>query len=144
MSHPDATVSEPILHTPRSIRLAAEIVAIYVSNNSVPSDQLPILISQVHAALEGLSEPAGEPASPEDKPSQVQIRRSITPDALISFIDGKPYKTLKRHLATHGLDFDAYRARFGLPPTYPMVASSYSAKRSEMAKERGFGLRPRS
>ncbi|MCE4226158.1 MucR family transcriptional regulator [Methylobacterium sp. C25] len=125
----------------RPIRLAADIVAIYVANNSLPSDELPNLILRVHAALSNLSAPAETPDTSQDMPTPNQIKRSITRDALISFIDGKPYKTLKRHLSTHGLDYDGYRARFGLPANYPMVASSYSAKRSEMAKERGFGLR---
>ncbi|GLS45955.1 MucR family transcriptional regulator [Methylobacterium brachythecii] len=141
MSEPDDAVTEPTLQTSRPIRLAADIVAMYVANNSLPSDELPNLISRVHAALSTLSATGETPDDPEDMPTPGQIKRSITPDALISFIDGKSYKTLKRHLSTHGLDFEGYRARFGLPSNYPMVASTYSAKRSEMAKQRGFGLR---
>jgi predicted transcriptional regulator len=68
-----------------------------------------------------------------------QIRRSITRDALISFLDGKPYKTLKRHVGKHGLTPEGYRARFGLPSDYPMVASSYSERRSAIANSIGLG-----
>ncbi|MCP1557927.1 UNVERIFIED_ORG: putative transcriptional regulator [Methylobacterium sp. SuP10 SLI 274] len=66
-----------------------------------------------------------------------QVRKSITPDALISFIDGKPYKTLKRHLSAHGLDPYSYCQRYGLPNDYPMVAAAYAARRSELAKSIG-------
>ena len=67
-------------------------------------------------------------------PRPAQIRKSITPDALISFIDGKPYKTLKRHLTGNGMTIEQYRERFGLPRDYPSTAASYSAQRSALAK----------
>ena len=73
------------------------------------------------------------------KPTAAQVRKSITPDALISFIDGKPYKMLKRHLTTHGLTGKAYQERYGLPLNYPMTALSYSAARSALAKKLGLG-----
>lgn len=75
-----------------------------------------------------------------DKPSAAEIRKSITPDHLISFEDGKPYKMLKRHVGKLGMTFDQYRAKWGLPADYPSVAASYSARRSELAKENGLGL----
>lgn len=128
--------------SPNFIRLAANIVSIYVANNSVPAAELSGLIANVHAALVGLGEGAVATAAAmptADKPSAAQIRKSIKPDGLISFIDGKSYKTLKRHLSRHGLDPLGYRERFGLPADYPMVASNYAARRSELAKRLGLG-----
>ncbi|WP_018263358.1 MucR family transcriptional regulator, partial [Methylobacterium sp. WSM2598] len=115
---------------------AAVIVAAYVSNNSVPLGELPALIQSVHAALEGL----GKPTEPEPVRlvPPVPIKKTITPDAIISLEDGKPYKSLKRHLSGRGLTPEQYREKWGLPPDYPMVAASYAAQRSEIAK--GFGL----
>src|SRR4051812_48694412 len=115
--------------TPDFIDLAAEIVSAYVANNPVPVAELAALIGNVHTALNGLATgtaPTSAPAEVE-KATPSQIRKSITPDALISFIDGKPYKTLKRHLSAHGLDAYSYRARYGLPADYPMVATNYAA-----------------
>src|SRR6195952_70081 len=127
---------------PEFIELAADIIAAYVSNNSVPVAELPALISNVHTALNGLANGASQATAAEEqveKATPSQIRKSITPDALISFIDGKPYKTLKRHLTGHGLDPYSYRQRYGLPNDYPMVAASYAAQRSELAKAIGLG-----
>src|SRR3954454_5371435 len=127
---------------PEFIELAAEIIAAYVSNNPVPVAELPALISNVHAALNGLANGASQTTAAEEqveKATPSQIRKSITPDALISFIDGKPYKTLKRHLTGHGLDPYSYRQRYGLSADYPMVTASYAAQRSELAKAIGLG-----
>src|SRR3954467_12087356 len=127
--------------TPDFIELAADIVSAYVANNPVPAAELSALIGNVHTALNGLAKgPASVSAAAEvEKATPAQIRKSITPDALISFIDGKPYKTLKRHLTGHGLDPYSYRQRYGLPSDYPMVAASYAAQRSELAKAIGLG-----
>ena len=125
------------------IELAAELVAAYVSNNNVPVSELPNVISGVHAALAGLANPApAEPAGPE-KPTAAQVKKSITPDALISFIDGKRYKTLKRHLTKSGLTMDGYRALYGLPSDYPSTCAAYSAQRSELARSLGLGQQRR-
>src|SRR4051812_27417275 len=125
---------------PEFVELAADIIAAYVSNNSVPVAELPALIGHVHAALNGLANGASQATEEEvEKATPAQIRKSITPDALISFIDGKPYKTLKRHLAGHGLDPHSYRQRYGLSADYPMVAASYAAQRSELARAIGLG-----
>ncbi|MER2267645.1 MucR family transcriptional regulator [Methylobacterium oxalidis] len=134
-------MSEPTQGTtPEFIELAAEIVAAYVSNNPVPVAELPALIGNVHQALNGLASGTTQAVAEEvEKPAPEQVRKSITPDALISFIDGKPYKTLKRHLSTHGLDPYSYRQRYGLPNDYPMVAASYAAQRFELAKALGLG-----
>ena len=121
------------------IDMAAEIVSAYVSNNSVSQAELPALIASVHAAISSLSTPAGAAEQQFDRATPAQIKASITPDTLISFIDGKPYKALKRHLTRHGLDPHAYRQRYGLPYDYPMVTASYAAQRAELAKASGLG-----
>jgi len=124
------------------VELASDIVSSYVSNNSVPASELPGLIISVHTALTTLSSPEAVAAPAEEaieKPSSGQVRKSVTPDAIISFIDGKAYKTLKRHLGTHGLDPYSYRQRYGLPNDYPMVAPNYAAQRSALAKSIGLG-----
>ncbi|KAB1071215.1 MucR family transcriptional regulator [Methylobacterium planeticum] len=122
------------------LELAADIVSAYVSNNPVRATDLPSLISDIHAALNNLAAgPSGKAEQEAEKATPAQIRKSITPDGLISFVDGRPYKTLKRHLTGHGLDPYSYRARYGLPSDYPMVAASYAAQRSELAKSLGLG-----
>ncbi|WP_336490680.1 MucR family transcriptional regulator [Methylobacterium nigriterrae] len=128
---------------PRTIyaEVTAQIVSAYVSKSFVWVAHLPDLITTVHAALLRLgktSEPAGI-----EKPTPAQIKNSITPDALISFIDGKPYKALKRHLNRQGLSMQEYRARYGLPVDYPATAPNYSARRSELARALGLGQRRR-
>ena len=122
------------------MQLAAEIVAAYVSNHSVPKTELLGLISAMHGALTGITNPAANaPAMTNEAATSTQIRRSVTPDHLVSFLDGRSYKTLKRHLTGHGLDPHSYRQRFGLPSDYPMVASNYAAQRSALAKQIGLG-----
>ncbi|KQP77450.1 MucR family transcriptional regulator [Methylobacterium sp. Leaf117] len=121
--------------------LAGDIVSAYVSNNSVRPADLPDLIRQVHTALQALTT-EGATASSEaeiEKPSAAQIRKSVTPDGIVSFLDGKTYKTMKRHLTGHRLDPHSYRHRYGLPVDYPMVAPSYAAMRSQLAKSIGLG-----
>ncbi|MFD6316941.1 MucR family transcriptional regulator [Methylorubrum thiocyanatum] len=126
--------------SPDLLAMTADIVAAYVSNNSIRASELPTLLVQVHGAFASLSAaPAAEAGSEIEKPTPAQIRKSITPDALISFVDGKPYRTLKRHLSVHGLTIEGYRARYGLPNDYPSVAANYSASRSALAKQLGLG-----
>ncbi|MCJ2054036.1 MucR family transcriptional regulator, partial [Methylobacterium sp. J-070] len=121
------------------IELTADIVSAYVSKNSVRPADMAELIASTHAALTGLGTSAASAAPAVDKPTPAQIRKSITPDALISFLDGKPYKTLKRHLTGNGLTVEQYRERFGLPSDYPTTAAHYSAQRSALAKSLGLG-----
>jgi predicted transcriptional regulator len=121
------------------IGYAADIVSAYVSNNSVPTSELPGLLSGIYAAIDGLRAGSASAEPAIGKPTAAQIRKSIKPDALISFIDGKPYKTLKRHLSGNGLTIAEYRERYGLPRDYPSVAASYSEQRSAMAKNLGLG-----
>ena len=118
------------------IGLAADIVSAFVSNNSVPVTELPALIGSVHAALQTVSNPI-QVKAPERPAPAVPVKKSVTPDAIISLIDGKPYKSMKRHLARHGLTQAQYRERYDLPRDYPVVAASYAAKRSELAKSLG-------
>lgn len=121
------------------VHQAAGIVAAYVTHNHVAAAELPALLGTVHRALAGLGLPAVEPQPEVEKPSPAEIRRSIREDGLTSFIDGRPYQTLKRHLTRHGLTPEGYRARYGLPVDYPMTAPGYSARRSELAKAIGLG-----
>ncbi|OHV14939.1 MucR family transcriptional regulator [Methylorubrum extorquens] len=126
--------------SPDLLTMTADIVAAFVSSNSIRASELPSLLVQVHGAFASLSvAPPIESGSEIEKPTPAQIKKSITPDALISFVDGKPYRTLKRHLSVHGLSVDAYRARYGLPGDYPSVAANYSASRSALAKQLGLG-----
>lgn len=122
-------------------QLTAEIVASYVETNKIAADDLPTLIEATFAALNAAGQPAVAEAEPVAKPTRAQIRKSITPDALISFVDGRPYRMLKRHLRTAGLTPADYRERFGLPTDYPATAASYSAKRSALARSAGRGRR---
>lgn len=130
-------------HEIHSIELTAAIVTAYVQNNSVDASDLPKVISSVHAALQGIGKPAEEPAPEIERPSAAQIRKSVSDAGLVSFIDGKTYQSLKRHLNRHGLTPDAYRERYGLAANYPMVAPAYAARRSELAKAIGLGSKGR-
>lgn len=121
------------------VEMAAEIVSAYVSNNPVRPSDLGALIGTVHQALNGLSGPTEPAIEQVEKPTPAQIKKSITPDALISFEDGKPYKSMKRHLNGRGLTPEAYRTKYGLPVDYPMTSASYSAQRSELARSLGLG-----
>ncbi len=121
-----------------AVELTADIVSAYVTNNSVAAADLPKLIQQVHDALtQAASGPQAEPAPPLTP--AVPIKKSVTPDYLISLEDGRKYKSLKRHLNTRGMTPDEYRAKWGLPKDYPMVAANYSAQRSNLAKTLGLG-----
>ncbi|MBP1181931.1 MucR family transcriptional regulator [Methylobacterium sp. PvR107] len=113
---------------------AVRLVAAYLSNNAIPRTSLPPLLESVHAALFALADSTDtvRPERREAEPSQV--RQSIQRDGLISFIDGRSYKTLKRHLTAHGLTPERYRAQYGLPADYPMVAPGYAEQRSQIAK----------
>ncbi|RVD46271.1 MucR family transcriptional regulator [Mesorhizobium sp. M4B.F.Ca.ET.169.01.1.1] len=121
-----------------TVSITADIVAAYVSNNPVPVGELPKLIGDIHAALQGIGTPATEPVVKQEP--AVSIRKSVTPDFIICLEDGKKFKSLKRHLATHyNLSPDEYRQKWNLPSDYPMVAPSYAATRSALAKSIGLG-----
>ncbi|CAN7586120.1 MucR family transcriptional regulator [Phenylobacterium sp. LjRoot219] len=124
-------------------QLTSEIVAAFVERNRVEIASLPDLIRSVHGALSGSSFAVGSDPPPVKRASTAEVRRSITNDALISFEDGRPYRMLKRHLRTVGLTPEEYRAKWGLPADHPMVAPTYSARRSEFAKASGLGVTTR-
>ena len=133
-----ATIENDVSET--LITLTSDIVAAHVSNNSVAVDELPALIKNVYGALSGLGAAAQEEARPEPA---VSIRASVKPDHLVCLEDGKKMKMLKRHLMTdHGLTPAEYRARWGLPADYPMVAPEYAEKRRTLAKQIGLGRKP--
>lgn len=129
--------------------LVAQVAAAYFSNVSVSAADIPSVMTAITSSLRAAGEePAEEPAAapPPPRPRMPEpdaIRRSITPDALISFEDGRPYKTLRRHLTARGLTPVEYRAKYGLPDDYPMVAQNTSAARSELARSIGLGGRKR-
>jgi predicted transcriptional regulator len=120
------------------VSLSAEIVAAYVSHNSVTPGGLPGLIESVHGALTNLGAVAAPPKAEPLVPA-VSVRKSITPEYLICLDDGKRFKSLKRHITLLGMTPDQYRTKWGLPASYPMVAPAYAAKRSELAKAIGLG-----
>jgi predicted transcriptional regulator len=125
-------------------KLVADVAAAYFGNSHVTPSEIPTVINQIAASLAAIGAPAPEAAAeiPEQpKLTPAQIRKSITHDALISFEDAKPYKTLRRHLAVRGLSPEEYRVKWGLPKDYPMVAPSYSEARSSMARSIGLGSR---
>jgi predicted transcriptional regulator len=115
--------------------LTAEIVSAYVANNAVQAGNLPELIASVHSAVMGL----GAPSAPEPPTPAVNPKRSVFPDYIVSLEDGRKFKSMKRHVGLLGLTPDEYRAKWGLPRDYPMVAPNYAAARSELAKKAGFG-----
>ena len=124
--------------TESEIALSAEIVAAYVSHNSVPSGDLAALISSVHATLTKLGADTAAP-EPEALVPAVPIRKSVTPDYLICLDDGRKFKSLRRHIGSLGMTPDQYREKWGLPRDYPMVAPNYAATRSALAKKIGLG-----
>jgi predicted transcriptional regulator len=122
------------------VGISADLVSAYVSNNSFRAADLPELIRTVHSTLAALGLGVGQGGENQiEKPTPAQIKKSITSDALISFEDGKPYRTLKRHLTTRGLTPEAYREKYGLPVDYPMTSAGYSSQRSELARALGLG-----
>ena len=125
------------------IALTADIVSAYVSNNTVSASDIPGLISQVHSALMRVSGGLND-AQPEPLKPAISVKKSITPDYLVCLEDGKKFKSLKRHLRTqYNMTPEQYREKWGLAPDYPMVAPSYAAARSQLAKQMGLGQQRR-
>jgi predicted transcriptional regulator len=131
------------LATSNYIELAADIVSAYVSNNSVPSSDLPMLINDVHSALLRVGGGTVEVPVEAPKPA-VPLKKSVTPDYIVCLEDGKKFKSLKRHLRTqYNMTPEQYREKWNLPVDYPMVAPNYAKARSELAKEMGLGQQRR-
>lgn len=124
------------------LALTTEIVSSYVSNNTVPTQDVTDFIQQVYKTLGGLNT---EQVSLADRPQPaVPIKKSVTPDYIICLEDGKQLKMLKRHLKTaYNMSPEEYRERWGLPVDYPMVAPNYAKRRSRLAKDIGLGTRGR-
>lgn len=121
------------------VEMTAEIVSAYLGNNSVQISEVPALIETVFGALESVDSEQPGGATPSVEPA-VPVKQSVTADFLICLEDGKPFKSLKRHLRTHyNLSPEEYRRKWGLPVDYPMVAPNYAAARSKLAKEMGLG-----
>jgi predicted transcriptional regulator len=121
------------------IGMVADIVSAYVAHNSVSANELPHFIKQVHDALKGINAGASEAPVAPQAPA-VSVRKSISPDFLICLEDGRKFKSLKRHLRTkYNMSPEDYRAKWGLPKDYPMVAPNYAASRSALAKSMGLG-----
>jgi predicted transcriptional regulator len=129
------------METPDLVEVAADVVAAFVANNSLPIAELPALIQAVHGTVVKLASGADIPTIPQAaaKEPMVPIRKSITPDYLICLEDGKKFKSLKKHLAGLGLTPAQYREKWKLPADYPMVAPNYAAQRSALAKKLGLG-----
>ena len=122
------------------IELAAAVVAAFVSNNSLPVGELPALIHAVHTSIVRLAEgPQSAAQQVEEKAPAVSVRKSVTPDYLICLDDGKRFRSLRRHLTALGMTPQQYREKWRLPADYPMVAPSYAAQRSALAKKMGLG-----
>jgi len=123
------------------ITLTSDIVAAHVSNNDVAVGDVPSLITNFYAALANLGE---KPVVEEPKPQPaVAIRNSIKPEYIVCLEDGKKLKMLKRYLRTnYNMTPEEYRARWGLPADYPMVAPAYAEKRRDLAKKIGLGRKP--
>ena len=130
-----------------TLEFATDLTIAWLSNPNTNAsvDEVPAFLQQVHGALTSLGSEAGvaeEASEPEYTPA-VSVRKSLaSKDHIISMIDGTPYKTLRRHLSTHGMTPQQYRERYGLKADYPMVSESYSQARRDMAKKIGLGRKP--
>ena len=144
MQNGSPTTSEvPTAETLRTtVALTTQIVAAFLSHNAVAIADLPNVIQSVYRALSGVAAPAPAPVAEKPVPA-VPIKKSVTPDYIVCLEDGKKLKMLKRHLSsTYNLTPDEYRAKWGLPPDYPMTAPTYAAQRSSLAKSIGLGRKP--
>jgi len=122
------------------LKLVTEIVAAYVSKNPVDAKDLPGIIRNVHATLGGIGGAAPVKGGATPRPPAVPVKKSVQDDYIVCLEDGKKLKMLKRYLrARYKMSPDEYRARWNLPPDYPMVAPNYAARRSEFAKKIGLG-----
>ena len=121
------------------LTLTTHIAAAYLENNSIPPEQVPDLLRSIHHSLLGL-ENGGEALQPPAQEPAVPIKRSIRPDYIVCLEDGKKLKMLRRYLKSrYNLSPEEYRAKWGLPPDYPMVAPNYASQRSNFAKRIGLG-----
>lgn len=123
---------------PNVTNMVVDIIAAFVGHNSVPAAELPSLITSVHKALTGIAGEGSKP--PEPQQPAVSVKKSVSADYLVCLEDGRKFKSLKRHLQSkYNLSPDDYRAKWGLPKDYPMVAPAYAEARSNLAKQIGLG-----
>lgn len=128
-------------HSSSLVELTTEIVAAFVSNNTLAASEIPALIKEVHIALVRVSDGHAHAERDEAKP-KVAWKKSVTADHIVCLEDNKKFKSLKRHLRTHhNMSPEQYRAKYSLPPEYPMVAPNYAQARSDLAKRMGLGTR---
>ncbi|SEM90357.1 transcriptional regulator, MucR family [Sphingomonas gellani] len=132
-----------------AVELATELTIAWLGNPNTrtSSEEVPAFLGKMHDTVSALLGSGGSTEQPAEQPTEyvpaVTARKSLaSKDHIISMIDGKPYKTLRRHLATNGLTPAEYRDRYGLKPDYPMVAENYSESRRAMAKKIGLGRKP--
>ena len=122
------------------LRCSASVVSSYLGNHQTASTTIPQLIETVYASFTKLNGVSGKGQAKQPRKAAVSVKRSITPDYLVCLEDGKKLKMLKRHLRTnYNMTPEEYRAKWNLPPDYPMVAPNYAAQRSEFAKKIGLG-----
>jgi len=125
------------------MELTADVVAAYVSHNSLPVSDLPTLIRDVYGALDRAGPAVPAPEAEKPRPA-VPVKKSVGDDFIVCLEDGKKFKSLKRHLMTHyNMTPEEYRERWDLAPDYPMVAPNYAAARSRLAKQMGLGQKRR-
>jgi predicted transcriptional regulator len=137
MSNEDMSSSGGKVAPDRLLELTTQIVCAYVSHNPVPATEVSGLIGSVHRSICA----QGQSTAPEQQMEPaVPIRKSVTPDYIISLEDGRKFRTLSRHLmARYGMTPEQYRRKWGLPDDYPMVAPNYAVERSKIAKSMGLG-----
>ena len=134
-----AETAAPKIAEEELLRMTTDVVAAYVSNNTLPTAQLAEVINAVYSSLKSLEGQVAQ-VQPEPLKPAISIRKSVTPEFLICLEDGKKLKMLKRHLrSTYNMTPDEYRSKWGLAPDYPMVAPNYAERRSEFAKKIGLG-----
>lgn len=142
----DTAVDQNNSNTLSPIELAAELTAAWLTNPNTraSAEDVPAFLRTIHGAISELGNTAQPAAEPEQEfTPAVSARKSLSSrDHIISMIDGKPYKALRRHLSTNGLTPEDYRARYNLPKDYPMVAPAYAEQRRELAKKIGLGRKP--
>jgi predicted transcriptional regulator len=144
LDHQEHFMSEDIADT-NALELATELTIAWLGNPNtrISADEVPSFLRRMHETVSELTAGAADAPAPEPQAEYtpaVSARKSLASrEHIISMIDGKPYKTLRRHLATNGLTPEQYRERFGLKPDYPMVAEAYSESRRAMAKQIGLG-----
>ncbi|HYG27133.1 MAG TPA: MucR family transcriptional regulator [Caulobacteraceae bacterium] len=138
------TTAAPAIATrsPSLLELTADVTAAYLSNNPTAATDIAGVVRTVHDTLANLGrEPTQSSSVSVERASAAAIRKSITPENLISFEDGRPYRMLRRHLKTLGLTPEQYRAKWGLPADYPMTAPAYSEQRAALARSIGLGVK---